>query len=110
MEAFRWALLNSLAGDAISDQPGCSIIRYEDLCTDPESVTESLLASLNLSPSDQLLGFLRRSTSNTSPRFYGIYREKVSVDQWRGSFPESIQDRVSEIVRDTAAGRLYFGS
>jgi len=109
LEAFRWAVLNSLAIDAVSDHAGCMVVRYEDLCAEPEVMLRDILTRLNLTRDEQVGRFLQQSTGKTSKRFYGLYREAPYIDQWRRTIPEEIGDRVLEIVRDTPAGRLYSG-
>jgi hypothetical protein len=107
LEAFRWAVLNSLAIDAVSNHSGCFIVRYEDLCSDTESVLRDILSRLDLTWDERIGHFLKQSTSKTSKRFYGLHRKEPHVDQWRQTIPSVQIDRVLEIIGDTPAGQLY---
>lgn len=107
VETFRWALLYSKAIDEIADRPGRLIVRYEDLCADPEREMRRILAAIHLPWDRQLERFIRRSTATTSPRFYGLHRKPDSVDAWRRETPRGVQERVHEIIRETSAGKFY---
>jgi hypothetical protein len=107
LEAFRWAVLNSLAIDAVSHRSDCIIGRYEDLCADTETVLRNILSRLHLTWNEQVGYFLQQSTSKTSTRFYGLHREEPNIDQWRQTIPRVMKDRVQEIISDTPAGQLY---
>lgn len=107
LEAFRWALLNSLAIEAVSNHPGCIIVRYEDLCANTEAVLRNILSRLGLTWDEGIEQFAQHSTTNTSNRFYGLHRQEQHLDQWRQSMPEAQIDRVLEIVGDTPAWQQY---
>ena len=107
LEAFRWAVLNSYAISELSDKPGCTVVRYEDLCADPYSVMREILLTTNLPWDTQIEKFIRRSTGSTSRRFYGLNREVKHIDPWRQTVSGETKKRVLEIIRDTPAGELY---
>ncbi|HTN03316.1 MAG TPA: sulfotransferase, partial [Planctomycetaceae bacterium] len=107
VETFRWALLYSKAINEIADRPGRLIVRYEDLCAHPEREMRRILAAIDLPWDRQVERFIRRSTTTTSPRFYGLHRKPESVDTWRREIPRGVQERVQKIIRGTTAGRFY---
>jgi hypothetical protein len=107
MEAFRWTLLNSKAIAELREVPGFTVVRYEDLCSDPPGVTQQVFKAIDLPWHGQVGQFIRQSQSFTSRRFYGLHRAPNKVDLWRDSLPLSLQERLMEIVRDTEAGDYY---
>ena len=83
------------------------IIKYEDLYNDPFEVMKTILQSVNLSLDTQVEKFIQKSTTENSSRYYGLYKNKESIDTWRHSMPISTQNRILEIVSNSTAGNFY---
>jgi hypothetical protein len=108
-EAFRWAVLNSHAISELSDQSGCMVVRYEDLCADPYAVMRKIFLNINLPWDTQVERFIHHSTTSMSRRFYGLHREAKYLNHWQTMVPEETKERILRVVADTPAGDLYTG-
>lgn len=107
LEAFRWAVLNSHAITQLENQPGCMLLKYEDLCANPLRVMQDVLKFADLPWHRQVESFVQRSISKNSSRYYGLHRKPENIDTWRQSMPGSVQSRIMQIVKGSEAGDLY---
>ena len=107
LEAFRWALLNSSALQALKDKSDCMIIRYEDLCESPVNVIRKVLDTVGLPWHEQVAQFIKKSTASTSSRFYGVSRKTENVDSWKQNTSIDIQHKIQRIVCQSPAGKYY---
>ena len=107
LEAFKWAVLNSYAIESLEDNPDATIIRYEDLVSNPLEESVQLFDKLEMPSDSQVERFIQKSTNGNSSRYYGVYRKKAAVNVWKDVVPLDSQERVAKIVSGTKAAELY---
>jgi hypothetical protein len=107
--AWRWAISNTLAIEALSDCPRGYIVRYEDLCVNPVYISQSLFDFAGLDWNKQTESFVKATTDfSGAERFYGVFRNaKTSPHKWRNELTPGEIDQVSRIAEQLPAGRLY---
>lgn len=107
--AWHWALLNERAMEALDATGRGMVIRYEDLCADPEARAREILDFAGLAWNPQTERFLRASTTYSgADRYYQIFKNtNEAVNRWRSEMPVEDQRAIIEAIRDTRAGRLF---
>lgn len=107
--AWRWAIFNEQAMLDTEGLENCTVLRYEDMCLDPESRTRELFAFTGLDWNDQTAGFISRSTGHNSERYYSVFKNPVqAMNRWRDTLPSEQIDQITAVVKNTLPGRLYF--
>lgn len=106
--AWLWVLFNETAYRAAKADPRCMIVRYEDVCAEPETWAEELLACCGLSMHEQTRAFVRESTGGDSSGYYGVYRDPLkAAEKWREELPAETVRTVRDIVQRAEVGNLY---
>lgn len=107
--AWHWAILNQKALDDLPGPDRAITVRYEDLCTAPDSVVEQLFGFAGLDWNSQSEEFLRKSTTTDGNKgYYQIERVSLAAAQgWRTSLDKDKQNKILEIATQVAAGRMF---
>jgi hypothetical protein len=107
--AWRWAIINTVAMEALNNESRGRIIRYEDLCDDPVPLSRQLFGFAGLSWQEQTESFINASThSSTGERYYQVLRNpKNAANKWRQEMTADDIRRVLRITDQTPAGRLF---
>jgi Sulfotransferase family len=107
--AWRWVIFNEQAILDSKDQDNCMILRYEDLCLDPESQTRKLFTFTGLDWNEQTSNFISMSTGRNSNRYYSVFKDPIkAMNKWQDILPVENVRQITAIVKDTLPGRLYF--
>jgi hypothetical protein len=106
---WNWVLYNEKIIDDFADLPTARVARHQDLVRDPLAQFSELFAFAGLSWTRQTEEFIRHSTTgNNGSGYYSIQRNSAeTLDGWRTQLPAADQDRIREILRDTAIGRRW---
>lgn len=109
--AWRWVIFNEQAMIDTAALENCMLLRYEDLCLNPEAKTRELFAFTGLNWNDQTAEFIGKSTKNNNDRYYSVFKDPVkAMNKWQDSLPGERIDRITKIVKDTQPGELYFSN
>ena len=106
--AWRWVVFNEEALHQAKGSTAHHLVRYEDLCKDPKSVTRQLFDFCQLPYRNQTDAFLGESTAREEARYYSVYKDPMkSAWKWKRQLaPEMVED-VRNIVLQTEIGGLY---
>jgi hypothetical protein len=107
--AWRWAIANTIAMQALHNCPRARIVRYEDLCDKPVNLSQSLFHFAGLDWNKQTESFVNASTDfSGAERYYQVFRDpKKSVAKWRNELKVEEIDQVLRIAEQSPAGRLF---
>lgn len=101
--AWHWVVMNETAIQGLRAAGSGTVLRYQDLCSDPERTANQLFGYAGLSWHRQTAEFLRRSTRSAGPdRYYAIHRDPTaSLNKWRAQLSAREQSLISAVVRQT---------
>lgn len=106
--AWRWVLYNEKAMEDTAGLPGCTQVRYEDLCAQPLEGYRRLFDATELPWDLQTEAFVQRSTGSNSDSYYSVFRDPVlAARSWETQLTAEDIDRVLGITSTTRAGALY---
>lgn len=109
--AWRWVLFNEKAMDDLENLPGCTQVRYEDLCENPLEEYQRLFEFTDLPWHPQTERFIVQSTGNDSSTYYSVFKDpKKAANSWKDNLAAEDIDRVMRIVEGTRPGILYRAS
>ena len=107
--AWGWRISNTLALEALADNPRAKVLRYEDVCADPMAHARAMLDFLGLPWHPNVERFVRASTAeDRSARYFSIMRNSAEApNRWRTSLPEETQRLVLRTASGSPPGRLF---
>lgn len=106
--AWLWVLFNETAYRAARVDSRCLIMRYEDVCAEPEARADELLAWCGLSMHAQTRAFVRESTGGDASGYYGVYRDPLkAAEKWREELPTETVAAIREVIQRSQVGGLY---
>lgn len=106
--AWRWVLYNEKAMADTQGLPGCTRVRYEDLCAQPLEGFRALFAATELPWDNQTEAFVQRSTGSNSRSYYSVYRDPLlAASSWESQLAAEDIERVLRITSGTRAGACY---
>jgi hypothetical protein len=106
--AWRWLLFNEKALEDVDGQSSCMVVRYEDLCADPRSVTRRLFTHTGLDWSEQTEAFIAQSTTSDDTGYYSVFRNPArGAGRWRNELSPAQVQQIMEIAGVGAPGRFY---
>jgi hypothetical protein len=107
--AWGWVAFNETAEAALAGLPNAWIIRYEDLCADPEHVAREAMAFAGLTWHAQTADFVRRSARHVGPSaFYGVFQNAALVCQrWRTEMNEDDRRAVEAVAGIVSVARRW---
>ena len=81
---------------------GMLLLRYEDLVTNPKVIVEQLFRSLDLSPSEDVMRWLKRKNHKRNPRRpFSLFRElKTATNSWQKDIPAKLVQIVETQCKD----------
>lgn len=109
--AWHWAILNQKAMNDLAGLDRVLIMRYEDLCRQPEEMARKMFDFARLPWSPQTQAFLQKSTtgSDTDDYFKTTRDSLAAADKWRHELSAEEQERVLAIARQVPVGGLAVG-
>lgn len=108
--AWRWVLYNEKAMADTAGLPGCTRVRYEDLCAQPLEGYQRLFAATELPWDAQTEAFVRRSTGSNSAGYYSVFRDSAQAARsWETQLATEDIERVLRITSASRAGASYDG-
>ena len=106
--AWRWVLFNEKAMDDTEGLAHCTVVRYEDVCRDPQAQARKLFDCAGLRWNDQTETFIRRSTASEHNAYYSIFKDPLkSAYKWKNELEAADIERAVSVVRDSKPGKLY---
>jgi hypothetical protein len=107
--AWGWAAFNEAVETALSGLPNVRIIRYEDLCEDPQHTAREAMAFAGLAWHGQTARFVRRSTRHVGPStFYGVFQDAALVSRrWRSDMGADDRRAVETVAAVVSAARRW---
>jgi len=107
--AWHWAIVNTVAIEALSNSTRGRIVRYEDLCENPVHLSKSLFNFAGLDWNRQTESFVKASTEFSGAEgYYDLLRDaKKSAHKWRNELTLEEIDQVSRIAEQSPAGRIF---
>ncbi len=107
--AWGWVAFNESALTSLDGLANFKVLRYEDLCEQPEAVARDLFAFAGLGWHAQTENFLNRSTHYEGPsRYYGVFQDTQAVaHRWRTEMDPADISAVEEIVALSPASRWF---
>ena len=107
--AWRWVILNEKAMEEVGGLAGAKMLRYEDLCDDPEGVARQLFDFAELDWNDQTARFIGASVhDDDTGGYYRLFRNpKESAGKWRQQLDDALVRRIMGVVSETEPGRLF---
>lgn len=109
-QAVRWAVANSHALRHLGPGKGAYVMRYEDLCEDPEATIRRLFEQLGLSLAAPVRRYISESISpvRADHGYFSTNRDpQKAAWGWRSELPPALTARIHALVGETDAGRLY---
>ena len=102
-QAWNWRAFNEPTLAELGALPNVRLVRYEDLCADPDTVARSLFFFLGLSWHRQTADFIARSTHYQGVAdYFSVFRSTSEVaGQWRRRMPADAQKAVRSVVLDS---------
>lgn len=107
--AWHWAIIQDKAIAELEGNSRAMLVRYEDLCADPNAVSREIFAFSGLNWAESTARFLRRSTHRLSPsRYYQVTAETSEVvGRWRHELSAVQQAQITAIVRRFPVSRYF---
>jgi hypothetical protein len=109
---YQWMILNDKVVNEMRGDPRYRLIRYEDLCRDPDQVTRELFQFVGLHRSTQTTAFVGhlRSKRGQPMSYFSVMRSPgESADRWRQQLNQEQIDKVLSIYSHSQIRRLGFG-
>ena len=107
--AWAWVAFNEPALHGLNDRANAQVVRYEDLCREPERSAQSLFAFAGLSWHPQTAAFLAHSThEDRGAGYFDVFRSGAGVaERWRQTMRPEDQDAVRSVVGSTELARWW---
>jgi hypothetical protein len=110
--AYRWMLLNDKAALDMEGVSGYLQIRYEDLCTQVDRLSQQIFEHLGLTVGKQTERFIdeiSRPQRSDGSSYFKIKRPITSaLDKWKTKLGQEEVARIRAIVHHSPLGRAYF--
>jgi len=106
--AWRWLLFNEKAMEEVAADGRFAVVRYEDLCRDPEATAGAMFQRVGLALDPQTREFLAASTRSDRGGYFSVYKDSArAAEHWRHELDAETAERVREVVTGTLPGALY---
>ena len=107
--AWQWVVRNEMLLDDLGGAANAMVLRYDDLCADPEAEARRLFAFAGLPWHPQTEAFLAASTSGAGAQgYYSVFRDPAaSLNRWRGRLDAAAQRRIGAILRRSKLARWW---
>jgi hypothetical protein len=109
--AWRWAISNDKALEDLDGQKNVHVVRYEDLCNSPVTVSRSLFAFAGLDWHSSVERFVQHSsTANQANTYDRVIRDSAkTAAAWRRKLDPQQVDLIDKVLGRSQAGRYYQG-
>lgn len=105
--AWRWVLINEKAMEEALDNPRCTVVRYEDVCAQPEAHVRRLFEFSGLAWNIQTEDFVTSSTATHQNAYYSVFKDPLRMaNRWRDVLDKDSVRRIMAVVEDSLPGRL----
>lgn len=106
--AWQWTLNNEIALADIAGLPGCTALRYEDLCAEPLGTMRRLFEHVGLEWHPQTERFIRESVGGEEDGYYSIVKDPSrAASRWREELAAEDVERILAITARSPAGRFF---
>jgi hypothetical protein len=107
--AWGWAAFNQTVEASLFGLPNVRIVRYEDLCENPERGAREAMAFAGLTWNAQTADFVHRSASHSgSSAFYGVFQNAATVSQrWRNEMTDEDRCAVEGVAHIVFSARCW---
>jgi Sulfotransferase family len=106
--AWRWVILYEKALQDIEGMPGCTALRYEDFCLEPERRARQMFEYCNLPWSPATAQFLKNSTATENKKYYSVFKDPLrSANRWQSDLSAEDVDRIYRVVQESDLQRFY---
>jgi hypothetical protein len=106
--AWRWLLFNEKALEDTQGLDGCTSVRYEDVCADPQGLARKMFDFAGLAWNRQTEAFVRQSVGRERSGYYSVFKEPLqAANKWREQLPDDVICRVYGVLEKSELGRLY---
>jgi hypothetical protein len=103
-----WLLSNEVALEGIQGVEGCSWLRYEDVCDDPDGGAKRLLEMAGLAWDAQTADFIRKSTSEHDDAYYSVFKDpRRAAYSWKKELSADQIAQVRGVLAQSALAALY---
>lgn len=105
--ALRWLLHNEHALTEIDKSPhGAIIIRYEDVCVNPEKEAKDIFVFLGLQWYPQTKEFLSNKTDED--KYYSVFKSPInSMEKWKEKLTAEDVEVIDQVIKGTKSASLY---
>jgi hypothetical protein len=105
---WRWLLFNEKALEETAGLDGCTFVRYEDVCADPQGMARKMLGFTGLEWNRQTEAFVRQSVGRERSGYYSVFKEPLqAANKWRDQLTEDMIRRIFGVLQTSELGRLY---
>lgn len=112
--AWRWLVLNEMAMQQAAGNDNVMILKYEDLCAEPEKVTREIFAFSGLDWSPQTEDFVSESTASRNKNgtgYFSINRDPlVAAMKWKEQMAQEDIASIRGVVTESLPGKLFADS
>lgn len=105
---WRWLLFNEKALEETAGLDGCTFVRYEDVCADPQGMARRMLDFAGLEWNCQTEAFVRQSVVRERSGYYSVFKEPLqAANKWREQLAEDMIRRIYGVLQTSELGRVY---
>lgn len=106
--AWRWRIFNDHALAQLDGLVNVLVLRYEDVCREPQAIGRQMLEFIGLGWHPQCADFIAQSIDGTAEGYYSVNKNPlVSASKWRTELPPESIRRIEGVVGGSLAGALY---
>ena len=109
--SWQWLLFNEYVLNKLSDDARFLVIRYEDLCNDPHTVTAQMFEHAGLTVSEQTRGFIDACINYTggSPGYFQTIRNpRTAMSRWKDELSDAQKSEIKTLVAASEPGKLFY--
>ena len=105
---WRWVVAYEKALQDIEGIDGCTSLRYEDICHEPQRYARQMLDFCGLDWNPSTARFIESSTSSETDKYYGLFKNPLkSAMRWKVDLSEEDVESIYRIVRHSDLARIY---
>lgn len=109
--AWRWMILNELGMQQAAGNENAMVLKYEDLCAEPEVVSRRILEFSNLPWAQQTEEFVNESTASRNrdgSGYFSVNRDPlISAIKWKQQLKSEEIAMIRDVVLDSQPGKLF---
>lgn len=107
--AWRWVLIQENAIDGVAGSDRAMIVRYEDVCAAPISMTRRMFEFAGLDWQEQTERFVVASTHHEHSDYYSVFKDPhAASESWRTELAAPVIARIERILRASSLHRYYY--